>query len=211
MTIGAMEDERAPIGLLIAAVGAAVLAISVFLPWYGLSITPMGAATAQQELATIGRQFGNTTLQAAAKRAEAQFGSMTGRQLATVSAHQDLRNVSLILLGIAGVALLASLLRLADMRGMFYAKGSQIALLGFVAAFVVIFRIVLRPGESGLISLSLSPGIWLALLSAGAVAAGGLFAGSSRTNMRARPKVGPGPPPLGHDVASPNAMARPRP
>jgi hypothetical protein len=51
-----MNDDRAPLGLLIAALGAAVLAVSVFLPWYGVSITASGAASAQQELATVAQQ-----------------------------------------------------------------------------------------------------------------------------------------------------------
>jgi len=60
-----MVDDRAPLGLLIAALGAAVLAVSVFLPWYGVSITASGAASAQQELSTVAQQYGNASFQTA--------------------------------------------------------------------------------------------------------------------------------------------------
>ncbi len=187
--------DRAPFGLLVAALGAAVLAISVFQPWYGVSITPSGAAAAQQELVTLAQRYGNSTLQAEANGVGAKFSSLAGRQLATVSAHQTMRHLSLLLLGLAGVALLASLLRLADLRGLLFATGGQIALCGVLAAGVVLFRMLFRPGaEANAIALSLSWGIWLALLSAGAIVGGGLTAGNARTIMRARPKVGPGPP-----------------
>ena len=81
-----MVDDRAPLGLLIAALGAAVLAVSVFLPWYGVSITASGAASAQQELSTVAQQYGNASFQTGASQFGAEFSSLAGRQLATVSA-----------------------------------------------------------------------------------------------------------------------------
>jgi hypothetical protein len=95
------------------------------------------------------------------------------------------------------------------MRGALRASGSQVALLGALAAGIVLSRMLFKPDPAvGLVSLSLTWGIWLALLSAALVVAGGLFAGSARTDWRRRPKVGPGPPPLGRDVASPLATFR---
>jgi hypothetical protein len=206
-----MEVERAPLGLLIAALGAAVLAISVFAPWYGLNITTSGATVAQQELAAVARQYGNTNFQTRANRIESQFGSLAGHRLATVSARQTMKRVSTILLALAGIALLAALLRLADMPGLLMASGSQVALIGGLGAAVVVFRIVRRPDVPlNLLSLSLSWGIWAALLGAAAVMTGGLIAGTARTDWRRRPKVGPGPPPIGRDVASPLAGFRPQ-
>src|SRR5262245_51444423 len=123
-----MSEDRARVGLVISALGAGVLAISVFLPWYGLSITQSGATAAKQELVSAAKKYGNTTIQT--KVNGARFDALVGRQLATVSAHEALGNVSLILLGLAGVALLASLLRLGDTRGLLYATGGQIALAG---------------------------------------------------------------------------------
>jgi hypothetical protein len=188
-----------------------MLAISVFQPWYGVSITASGAATARQQLAIVARDYGNATFHARANGVGARFDSLAGRQLATVSAHQAMKHVSLILLALAGIALLASVLRLADMRGTLRASGSQVALLGALAAGIVFFRILFRPDPAvGLVSLSPAWGIWLALLSAAVVVAGGLIAGSARTDWRRKPKVGPGPPPLGREIASPLATFRAR-
>src|SRR5213082_1961171 len=102
-----MVDDRAPLGLLIAALGAAVLAVSVFLPWYGVSITASGAASAQQELATVAQQYGNTAFQTGASQVGAEFSALAGRQLATVSAHEVLKDIGPILLVLAAVSLLA--------------------------------------------------------------------------------------------------------
>lgn len=193
-----MDDDNAPVGLLIAALSAVVLALSVFAPWYGVTITASGAAAAKAELATVAQQYGNVTFQMRANGVGAQFSSLAGHQVATVSAHQSMGKVSLILLVLAGIALLASLLRLADMRGLLFATGSQIALVGAVAFAVVFFRVLVHPGAGvGLVAFSPSWGIWLALLSAAAVSAGGLIAGSDRPSTRVSAKHGPGPPPLG--------------
>ena len=188
-----------------------MLALSVFQPWYGVSITPSGVATAKQELATVARQYGNANLQAKANSVGARFDSLAGVQLTTVSARQTMGHASTLLLALAGIALLASVLRLADMRGALRASGSQVALLGALAAGVVISRILFPPDPAvGFVSLSPTWGIWLALVSAGVVVLGGLIAGSARTDWRRRPKVGPGVPPLGRDVASPLATFRQR-
>lgn len=207
-----MVDDRAPFGLLIAALGAAVLAVSVFAPWYGVSITSSGVATAKQELALVASAYGNSNLQTQSNEIGARFNTLAGHQLMTVSAHQTMKHVSEILLALAGVALLASLLRLGDMRGLLMASGSQVALFGALAAAVISFRMLWRPHDgANFISLSLSWGIWLALLSSAVVVVGGFVAGSARTDWRRRPKHGPGPPPIGRDVASPLAMFRARP
>jgi hypothetical protein len=189
-----MVDDRAPLGLMIAALGAAVLALSIFVPWYGLSITQTGATAARQQLISAARQYGNTTLKSEVSGVGERFNSLVGRRIATVSAHQSLKRVSLILLVLAGVAFLASLLRLADMRGMLYATGGQIALIGVMAAGVVLFRIAAKPGVAGsLIALSVDWGAWLALGSAAAIVGGGLIAGSEQARARSRAKVGPAP------------------
>jgi hypothetical protein len=188
-----MVEARAPLGLLIATLGAAVLAISVFLPWYGLSITQPGATAGKRQLVSAAQQYGNTTLEKKVSGVTQRFDSLIGRQLATVSAHQALEHVSLFLLLLAGIALVASLLRLADMRRLLFATGGQVAFVGGVAAVVVIVRIVRPPGEPGqLIALTLTWGIWVSLLSAAAIVAGGLLAGSGQAHARTRPKVGPG-------------------
>jgi hypothetical protein len=173
-----MVEDRPQLGLLIAALGAAVLAVSVFLPWYGVSITASGAASAQQELTTVAQQYGNTTFQTGASRLGAEFSSLAGRQVATVSAHDALKDISKILLVLAAASLLASLLRLAGLGGL-EGGGGQIALAGGLAALFVLYRMLTPPGAQGLVSLSLSWGIWLALLSTAAIVGGGLLAASS--------------------------------
>lgn len=177
-----MDDDRSQLGFLIAALGAAVLAVSVFLPWYGVSITASGAASAQQQLATVAQQYGNSTLQANASQLGAEFSSLAGRQLTTLSAHQALEDISVILLLLAGISFLASLLRLAGIRGLLEAGGGQIAVAGGVAALFVLYRMVTPPGgQTDLVSLSLSWGIWLALLSAAAIVVGGFLSASGQS------------------------------
>jgi hypothetical protein len=181
-----MDDDRAPLGLLTAALGAALLAVSVFFPWYGVSITASGAASAQQELATVAQQYGNTAFQTGASQVGAEFGALAGRQLATVSAHDVLKDIGPILLILAAVSLLASLLRLAGVTGLFDVGGGQIALAGGTAALFVLYRMLVHPaGQTDFVSLSLSWGAWLALLGAAAVVVGGLLAGP--TQQRRRP------------------------
>jgi hypothetical protein len=180
-----LNDGRAPLGLLIAALGAAVLAVSVFLPWYGVSITASGAASAQQELATVAQQYGNTAFQTGASQVGAELSALAGRQVATVSAHDVLKDIGPILLILAAVSLLAALLRLAGVTGLFDAGGGQIALAGGMAALFVLYRMLVRPaGQTDLVSLSLGWGVWLALLGAAAIVAGGFLAGSAQPRRR---------------------------
>jgi hypothetical protein len=180
-----MVDDRSPLGYLIAALGAAVLAISVFLPWYGVTITASGVASAQQELSTVAQQYGNPTFQAGANQVGAQFNSLAGRQLTTVSAHQVLKDVSRILLLLAGVALLVSLLNLA---GLTEGGGGQVAVAGSGAVLFVLYRMLSPPGGgTDLVSLSLSWGSWLALLSAAAIGAGGILAASTPARRHPAP------------------------
>ncbi len=187
-----MVDDRAPLGLLVAALGAAVLAVSVFLPWYGVSITASGAASAQQELAAVAQQYGNPAFQSGASALGAEFGSLAGRQLATVSAHDVLKDIGPLLLVLAAISLLASLLRLAGVTGLLEAGGGQIALAGGLAALFVLYRMLVHPGtRTDFVSLSLGWGAWLALLGAAAIVAGGLLSASAQP--RRRPVHGYGP------------------
>ena len=172
-----MLDNRPPRGLLLSALGSAVLAVSMFLPWYSVSITATGAAAAQQQFANAAQQYGNPTMQAMAAQIGAGFTAVAGHPLATVSAHQALKDLSVVILLLAGVALLASLLRLADIVEI---GGDQIALLGFAATLCVLFRILSPPGfHTDLVSLSLSWGSWVALLAAVAIVGGALWTPSA--------------------------------
>jgi hypothetical protein len=183
-----MADDRSSLGFLIAALGAAVLAISVFLPWYGVTVTASGVASAQQELTTVAQQYGNPAFQTGANQLGTEFNSLAGRQLATLSAHQVLKDVSRILLVLAGLALLASLLRLAGFTGLLEGGGGQIAVAGGLAVLFVLYRMLSPPGaQTDLVSLSLSWGAWLALLSAAAIVVGGVLAASGPTRRNSAP------------------------
>ena len=173
----ALVDDRPSRGLLLSALGSAVLAVSVFLPWYSVSITPAGAAAAQQQFTSAAQQYGNTAMQALAGEIGARLGSVAGRPIVTLSAHQALQDLSVVVLLLAGLSLLASLLRLADVVEV---SGDQIALVGFAAALCVLFRMLSPPGShGGLVSFSLSWGSWLSLVAAAAIVGGGLWSPSA--------------------------------
>ena len=176
-----MADSRAPRGgLVVSALGSAVLAVSMFLPWYSISFTANGAAVEQQRFTALAQQYGsaNPTLQAAADRASTGFGAIVGRPLITLTAHEALKDLSVVVLLLAGVALLTALLRLGDVVDV---GGEQIALVGFVAALCVLFRMLSPPGtHTDIVAFSLSWGSWLALGAALAIAGGAIWTTSDR-------------------------------
>jgi len=174
-----MAEDRPRTGGLIAAVGAAVLAVSVFQPWYALKLTASGAASAQQALNNAAQQFGNAAFQSQAQGLGNRFNALAGHQLATLSAHQALKYVSVVLLILAAIAFASALSRLA---GASQASGDQIALIGLIATLCVLFRMIARPAaEEEVLSLSLSWGSWLALGSSLAIIVGGLWSDHARS------------------------------
>ncbi|MGH2833166.1 MAG: hypothetical protein ACRDK2_10370 [Solirubrobacteraceae bacterium] len=179
-----MGQDRARYGALVSAIGAAVLAVSVFLPWYGLSLTASGVQSAQQGLNAAAEQYGNTAFQSEVSGLSASFGSLAGHQLGTVSAHDVLKYLDSVLVILAAIGLVAALLRLADA-----ARGpGQIALVGLLASLAVLFRILDSPAPQQTdFRLSLSWGIWLALAGSVAMIVGDLWPrGSARTELSGR-------------------------
>jgi hypothetical protein len=171
-----MTAKPAGFGPFLSTIGATLLGISVFLPWYALTLTAAGAASAQQAFGSAVQQFGNSTLQAEASTLADGFSSIAGHRLATASAHQSLKEISALLLILAAIAFLCSLLRLAGASAPIQVGGGQIALLGGVASLCVVFRMVVSPlPQQQLVSLSLGWGIWLALASSLAILIGGLW------------------------------------
>jgi hypothetical protein len=151
-----------------------VLAVSVFLPWYGFTLTSSGAASAQQNLNSAAQQFGNSALQGMANSVGHSFSSLVGQQIATVSAHQVLRVISVVLLILAGIVVLLTMARLAG-SGPSQPRGS-LAAVGLVAASCIVFRMVARPvPEEDIFAISLSWGAWLALASSLAIVVGDLW------------------------------------
>jgi hypothetical protein len=172
-----MAGDRARLGQVVAVTGAALLGLSVFMPWYGVTITSAGAAYAQGALSDAAARYGNATLQAQATSVGSTFTSIAGHQLGTVSAHQALKTVSVLLLILAGLAFLGALVWLAEIETPIEVSAGQIATVGVLATLVVGFRMIDRPSAPlALFALSLSWGSWLALLSAIAIVAGTLAA-----------------------------------
>jgi hypothetical protein len=160
--------------------GGAMLALSVFLPWYSVGITAGGAAYAQQAINAVAQRYGNASFQAAATNIGAQFPTLAGHQLGTVSAHQILKTISVLLLILAAMAFVGGLLWLVEADAPIQVNGGQVAAVGAIATLFVLFRLVDHPGPSApFISLSLSWGIWLAFLSSLAIVIGGLIGRAS--------------------------------
>lgn len=183
-----MVEDRLRLGSLISAVGAALLAVSVFLPWYGVTLTASGAASAQQALNNMAQQYGNATFQTQAKAIGLGFSAFTGHQVTTLSAHQVLKYLNVILLILAAIALLLALLRLAGVSEPSQTGGGQVAFVGFLATVCVLFRMVERPAPlEQVFSLSLSWGIWLALAGSVGIVTGSLWSTlTSNPNRSAR-------------------------
>jgi len=171
-----MAEDRARTGALITTVGGALLAVSVFQPWYALTLTASGAASAQQTLNSLALQYGDSALQGQARGVDSALGAFAGHQLATLSAQQTLSHLHVVLLILAAAAFVAGLSRLAGSSQSTQASGGQIALIGAIATVCVLFRMLdTRIAEQEFVSLSLSWGIWLALGSCLAVIAGGVW------------------------------------
>ncbi len=173
------------LGRAVAVAGAALLAVAVFLPWYSVSITADGAAYARQALDQVAAQYGNAVLQAEANAVGASFSLAAGHQVATLSAHQSLKAISVILLICAALAFLGALLWLAEIDAPIAVDGAQIAAVGVLALLFVLYRMVDRPDAAArYFSLYLSWGVWLALLGGLAIVAGGLLGRAGRPPTR---------------------------
>jgi len=179
-----MPVDRSRYGLLVAALGSILLAVAVFLPWYGLSLTANGAAVAQQVSTQVATEFGSPALQAQMSGLHDEIGALQGHQLTAVSAHQVLKHVSIVLLVLAALGILLALIPLAAAAPSAGGSGGMwIALLGVLAAAFIVYRIVDPPTVAdGVLELSLREGAWLALLGSLAMIVGGLW--PRRSNAR---------------------------
>ena len=108
-----MASDRSRYGLLVSALGAVLLAVSVFLPWYA-SASPPPARPSRSHAGQSARGPVRQRLPAAA--AGNLHGTLASTQRArtgAVSAHQVLHDLNVVLLVLAGLALLDALLPLA--------------------------------------------------------------------------------------------------
>jgi hypothetical protein len=172
-----MAGDRSRYGLVVSALGAIVLAVSVFLPWYGVSFTASGLSFVQQVGNQVATQFGNASLQAYMGGLHTQLAGLAGTQFTAVSAHQVLHDINIVLLILAGLALLDALFPLARAASVVPdGAGGSVAVLGVLAALCVLYRMFDPPVPAGgLISLSLREGAWLALLGSFTMVLGGLW------------------------------------
>lgn len=184
-----MARDRSRYSLLASTLGAILLAVSVFLPWYGVSFTAGGIAFVQQVGDQLASQFGNATLQSDVQGIHANLSALAGHEVAALSAHQALKNLNVVLLVLAGLALLDALLPLArHASSVPEGAGASVVLLGAVATVCVAYRMILPPTPSGsLLSLSLREGAWLALLGSLTMVGAGLWPRVSSLARRTAP------------------------
>ncbi|HEX4483589.1 MAG TPA: hypothetical protein VH081_07355 [Solirubrobacteraceae bacterium] len=178
-----MTASRPRYGSLVSTIGAIVLVVAVFLPWYGVSFTAHGLALAQQAGEGFAAQFGNAALQERVASSHADLSALAGHEFLAVSAHQALSRINVVLLVLGGLACAVALVALADPSALADGGRSLLSLLASVAAACVVYRMVERPTPEGeVLSLSLREGAWLALLGCAAVLFGALLsARSART------------------------------
>jgi hypothetical protein len=158
-----------------------LLAVSVFLPWYALTLTAAGAAEAKQGLNSVAQSFGNAMFKGMVTSLGGTFDTLVGHQFATVNAHQALKVISVVLLALAAIAVIAALMNLSGVS-QFSSHRGQLSLVGTVAAVCVVFRMIETPVPTdGIFSVSLSWGIWVALGSSLTIVAGDLLTRSARS------------------------------
>jgi len=174
-----MLGDRSRYGLFVSALGAAVLAVSVFLPWYGVSFTASGIALAQQSGGPAPAPLASPSLASyvGTGAAHASLDALDGQQFAAVSARTVLRALSVVLLALATLAMLDALLALgragAPVPG---GAGGSVVLLGMIAAACALYRMIDLPVPAGgLLALSLREGAWLALLGSVTIVLGGMW------------------------------------
>jgi hypothetical protein len=172
-----MARERSPYGFLACALGAVVLGLAVFLPWYGVGLSASGVGLVEQQDSQLAAQFGNAALQEKLDSEHAQLSSLAGRQLGSISAHQAFKRIGPMLLILAGLGILISLVSVArNEPADFDATRSWIALLGALAMICVLYRVFVRPtGDAAYLELPLRAGAWLAIVGSAGMIAGGLW------------------------------------
>jgi hypothetical protein len=167
-----MTGERPRYGQLVSAFGTIVLAVAVFLPWYGVSFTASGLSYTQQVGNQVASQYGNAALQGYMSSLHASLAGYVGHEFASVSAHQALKTLNVVLLVAAGIGCVVALFALAGSPAA-QANRGVLALLGALAAACVLYRMISPPSPAGgLLSMSLREGAWLALLGSLAMIAG---------------------------------------
>jgi hypothetical protein len=174
-----MGDSRASYRLVVAALGAVLLAVAVFLPWYGISFTARGISFVQQVGDQATAQYGNAALRSYLGTFHASLAGLAGHEFVAVTAHEALREINVVLLIVAGLGVVIALVGLAGPESSAEANRGPLALLGTLAAALALFRILVPPSPGGaggdLLALSVREGAWLALLGALAMIGGAVW------------------------------------
>jgi hypothetical protein len=141
-----MVGDRSRYGLFVSSLGAIVLAVAVFLPWYAAGAHPAGQSLPGVEL-----------------------GALSASQ-----AMGGLSIVMLVLAALALLDALVPVVRAAG--SVPDGAGGAVVLLGVVASICVLYRMVVPPaGVEHMVAMSLREGGWLALLGSLAMALGGIW------------------------------------
>jgi hypothetical protein len=188
-----MEPSSPRIGLAVTAAGGALTAFAVYQPWYGVGFTQAGVGAAEQQIAALpvlapyAQQFGDAAT------------TLVGHSVVGLSAHEALHQINVVLLLIAGVAILAALVGLASAAPQLSGElGQLVTALGIVGVILVAFRMIIPPNPMpDFITISLRPGAFLALAGCAAIAGGSLWA------RREAPTTAPAP---GAEPADPNQL-----
>jgi hypothetical protein len=177
-----MRSSRASLGVLLAGLAAVVLGVDTWQPWYALRL-PTALLDQVDALSSQLGGFGGYL----------HAGVAYARQAGPIplTAHDVFHVVDVVLVLIAAMVVGIIVAGLSRERPIFAdGDGGALAGLGGIAFCLVGYRIVDPPGPSGL--LVLRPGIWVGLVAAAAICAGGLL---SRAPAQAAP-VGVEAPPL---------------
>src|SRR4051812_41685028 len=125
-----MTNERSRYGLLVSSLGAALLAGSLFLPWYRVSVTQAGAGSLGHLGGRLAEHLGGL---------HGTLATLAGQQVGALTAEQALSALSVILLVLAGLALLDTLLPLARSgSGLPAGAGGAVVVLGMLATGCVL-------------------------------------------------------------------------
>lgn len=168
-----MEARASRTGLALSALGGMATAISVFLPWYGISFTRAAVDFATGAITRFLPQLNGSSF---VESLRAAGNAAAGHDVANVSAHQVLSHTSTVLLAIGGAAALFGVLSLAQGRPLVPNWAGLMSLIGFAGAALVAWKMLSMPDPApGLIKLSLKGGAYLALLGCLAIAGGALW------------------------------------
>jgi hypothetical protein len=169
-----MESPPSRTGLLVSALGGLALAIGVFLPWYGVSITQAAIDAANQQLAHLPAQYSGLGAQVSSIFSQ-NSGALIGHEVFSVSGHQAFSHMSIVLLVIGVIATLIALFALAQPSPALPQNASGLLVAGgAIAALLVGYR-VLSPPPVGALTLATKPAAWACLLGSAAIVAGALW------------------------------------